>query len=161
MPKARPDYDEFLVANVRYQGTDCLIWPFRRTKRGYAIVHLDGRDTTASRRMCILAHGEPPKPHYQAAHSCGNGHLGCVAPNHLQWKTPIENATDKIGHGTHLEGEQLPYAKLDSRTAKDIYDDARPQKEIALAYDVSRATVCLIKQGKIWSHATGCQKQPR
>lgn len=50
--------------------------------------------------MCILAHGEPPSPEHVAAHSCGQGHEGCVNPGHLRWATVAENIADTLKHGT-------------------------------------------------------------
>lgn len=53
--------------------------------------------------MCQKAHGDPPSPKHDAAHSCGRGHEGCVNPNHLSWKTKKQNQADRITHGTsHL-----------------------------------------------------------
>jgi DNA-binding transcriptional regulator YiaG len=50
--------------------------------------------------MCELAHGPAPSEKHQAAHNCGKGHLGCVNPAHLEWKTNLENQLDRFEHGT-------------------------------------------------------------
>jgi len=83
-----------------YMGTECLEWPFAKYQNGYGLVRHDGRNTVASRFICMLAHGEPPTEFHEAAHTCGKGHLGCVNPRHLSWKTKIENEADKKVHGT-------------------------------------------------------------
>lgn len=74
----------------------CLTWPFARFPNGYA--NLGGY--SAIREMCRVAHGEPPTPKHQAAHTCNNGAGGCIHPQHLSWKTPRENQFDRIEHGT-------------------------------------------------------------
>jgi hypothetical protein len=67
-----------------YTGADCLIWPFGRHKDGYAQGRYPGLPTgRAYRAICELAHGKPPTPEHEAAHTCGQGRAGCVAPGHL------------------------------------------------------------------------------
>ena len=90
---------EFLLAHKSYTGDDCLIWPNRRNNFGYGEAYVDGKMRRAHRVMCHLVHGAPPTPGHYAAHSCGNGHLACVNPNHLSWKTPSENQQDMVRHG--------------------------------------------------------------
>lgn len=100
----------WVEANVGHQGDDCLTWPF--DKSGYGAVRVGGRQEKAHRYMCLLAHGEPPagKPH--VAHSCGNGHLGCVNPRHLRWDSVKGNHADRYGHGTIYLGEDCWNAVL-------------------------------------------------
>lgn len=86
----------FLQALVGHEGHGCVFWPFGV---GYGALRVDGKKVTATRHMCALAHGDPPKPNLDAAHSCGNGHLGCVNPNHLRWATRSENVADAMNHG--------------------------------------------------------------
>jgi len=88
----------FLAEALSYTGDDCLNWPFNRSQKGYAQIWQDGRQTLAARRVCLLAHGPPPTPEHEAAHSCGNGHDGCIAPGHLRWATHAENIADKQLH---------------------------------------------------------------
>lgn len=79
-----------------FEGNECLEWPYSGNNWGYGQLTVAGRLVVASRFVCEIAHGDPPTPEYQAAHSCGNGHLGCVNPQHLRWATPKENSADKI-----------------------------------------------------------------
>lgn len=83
-----------------YAGDECLTWPYSRMKNGYANHTHEGRTVVLSRLVCNLVYGAPPTPRHEAAHSCGNGHLGCVNPRHLCWKTHTENEADKLIHGT-------------------------------------------------------------
>lgn len=84
-----------------YEGTECLIWPFGCCPRGYGRLKYEGRQIIASRLICEIVNGPPLTPELQAAHSCGKGHLGCVNPGHLSWKTPAANQADRIIHGTY------------------------------------------------------------
>lgn len=90
---------EFLDQHKDYAGDECLIWPHRRNNFGYGEAYVDGKMRRAHRVMCEIVNGPPPTPGYYAAHSCGNGHLACVNPKHLSWKTPAENQRDAVLHG--------------------------------------------------------------
>jgi len=104
---------QWMLDNATYEGDGCLRWPFACYNNGYGSVYdFDGRHTVASRLMCRIVHGEPPHVDWDCAHTCGNGHLGCVNPNHLTWKTRTDNHADKIEHGTHDRGEKSNNAKL-------------------------------------------------
>lgn len=102
-----------------YQGDDCLMWPYSRTK-GYAMMIQSKRTIYISRLVCEARNGLPPSPDHQAAHSCGKGHLGCVTPRHLSWKTRKENMADTVPHGTHKRGERHPLAKLNGDQVREI-----------------------------------------
>lgn len=91
----------YLLALIGHVGDECVPWPFARSKAGYG--NLGGK-TSAHRKMCMLAHGDPPSTAHDAAHSCGKGHLGCVNPNHVRWATKRENQLDRNRHGTTNRG---------------------------------------------------------
>ncbi|SCB30768.1 hypothetical protein GA0061101_106155 [Rhizobium lusitanum] len=137
---------------VHYNGTDCLIWPFSRSGNNYGQLKIDGKHIGAHRYVCIVVYGEPPEPELVAAHSCGNGHLGCVAPRHLSWKTQEENSADKLSHGTHNRGERNARAKLSNDQARQILSlkGSKTQKEIALMFGITHSTVSEIHRGTKW-----------
>lgn len=137
---------------LSYHGTECLIWPFARSS-GYAVMGLAGKVETVSRLVCTEVHGPPPTPAHQAAHSCGNGHLGCVSRRHLSWKTPAGNQADRLVHDTHRRGERHVGVKLSEADAKEItkLKGAKSQREIAKQFNVSRTAVRLIHEGKNWA----------
>lgn len=98
---------EYLAALIdgSVASDDCIPWPFHRKINGYGEVSKrDGRTGLAHRRVCEGVNGPPPAPGMVAAHSCGNGHLGCVNPRHLRWATYSENLLDSVKHGTHPRG---------------------------------------------------------
>jgi hypothetical protein len=94
----------FIRDHADHQGDECLLWPFARTLNGYGQVLFEGRQTRAHRAICILAHGEPPFDGAEATHSCANGHLGCVNPKHLRWKTHHENILEMVSQRRNWRG---------------------------------------------------------
>jgi hypothetical protein len=80
----------------------CILWPFAvRKSSGYPAhsVRVSGvkRNVDAHRYVCRLAHGEPPMPKGEAAHTCGN--KLCVNPQHLYWADHVTNMADAKRHG--------------------------------------------------------------
>lgn len=143
---------EWLRANAGHGGDDCLIWPFARHTNGEAAIG-DRQSRQAARLMCIMAHGDPPSPDMQAAHSCGKGHLACVNPRHLSWKTPKQNMEDKRRHGTHLEGERCPNAKLTEIQVRAIRDLAASFSvaDLAEIFGVHGWTISNIIKRETWA----------
>lgn len=140
-----------------YVSDECLIWPFARNNAGYGIVNLgNGHNMIASRYMCGVAHGEPPTPFHEAAHSCGRGHTGCVNPNHLRWATKPENSEDMIAHGTSVHGVRNPMAVLSEEDVRSIRSmlGRATQREIAASYGVTQSAISGIACGRSWRHLT-------
>lgn len=122
----------------------CLIWPFARGDNGYASTTRDGKFIYIHRYICELVNGPPPTDAHQAAHSCGNGHLGCVNPHHLSWKTPAENQLD-VGarrRRTKLKPEQV----IEIRGLRGIENVA----DTAARFGVTEANIRQIQSGKTW-----------
>lgn len=150
-PKLTPPR-AWLLAHVGYQGDECLIWPFGKDSRGYGQVSWNRKIRRAHRVMCQLVHGDPPTPEHHAAHSCGNGHKGCVHPQHVSWKTASENQLDRRKHGTHGGSMGFGLTKLNMRAATAIRA-ARgkvTQKRLAEIYGVSDATIRDVQAGRYW-----------
>lgn len=145
---------EFLSGSLAHQGEECLIWPFAKHESGCAVRNERGRVVRVPREVCRLTHGEPPAPHYQAAHSCGNGHLGCVNPRHLRWATPADNNLDKIGHGTHSRGRHNPsnvLSEAEVRQIRSISPDQATFAATARRFGVSASTVRDIARRRTWA----------
>jgi len=146
---------DFLYSILMRTDTECIIWPFSRNQSGYGAVRISGLPQGAHRAVCTLVHGPAPTKDGHAAHSCGNGHLGCVNPNHLGWKSPKENTADQIGHGTRLTGRRKPAAKLTEDQARYIRENYPTEGCAALArrFNVSRWSIHNIYKGKRWQYA--------
>jgi hypothetical protein len=138
---------------LKYEGDECLAWPFYRIN-GYGRVYIDGVCHTVSRLVCELANGPPPSPGMDAAHSCGNGHLGCSTKRHLRWATRKENIADALAMGTASIGSKRPLAKLNEEDTKTIrkLSGKFKQKELADMFGVSNQVISGVITGKIWRH---------
>jgi hypothetical protein len=117
---------------------------------------VNGKRTVASRYVCELAHGAPPTPKHEAAHSCGNGKDGCVNQNHLSWKTRTENQADRLEHGTHNRGARQGRSKLNEDDVREIIalKGKEKQRDLAKRFGVTRMTVSSIHTGKNWAWVT-------
>lgn len=137
---------------VSYKGDDCLIWPFNKSSNGYGLVRVNGRPNAVHRLVCKLVHGEPPTADHESAHSCGNGHLGCVNPAHLRWATTLENQRDRFIHGTHCMGMRNGSAKLTAIDVLAIRDlkGKLGQRKIAARFGVTKSTIARIHNGSNW-----------
>ena len=148
------DQEKYLKEVVlNFIGDDCLVWPFERTRKGYGRIKTRGERFSAHRLVCAEVYGAPPSERHVAAHSCGNGHLGCVSPRHLRWATHKENHADKLIHGTVLRGERNHNASMTeatARRAKAMLGNMTQQK-IAEALGITRSAVRDIKIGKSWA----------
>jgi hypothetical protein len=130
-----------------YSGDECLRWPFKsKDRHGYGCLQYEGRLTGAHRVVCELAHGKAPTGRHYAAHSCGNGHLGCVNPRHLRWATPTENHADTLIHGRR-------HSKLTLEQVQEIraLRGKIPHREIAAKFDISISNVASIYRGATWA----------
>jgi hypothetical protein len=145
-------YLENVVMN--YDGDACLTWPFSKSSDGYARFYAKTGSQLVTRIICEKEHGPPPTPKHQAAHSCGKGHLGCVAKGHLSWKTRKENFADKLLHGTDNRGEKHPLVKLSEADVRHIrtLKGTMYQREIANKFGVALTTVSGILMGRSWGH---------
>ena len=137
---------------IQYAGDDCLVWPLYRDPSGRGQIHYNGRNAFVARVICEEAYGPPPTQQYVAAHSCGNGHLGCCNPHHLRWATQSENLLDTHQHGTVLTGARNPQAKLDQASVDAIRElsGTLSQRNIARQFGVSQALISHIVRRKVW-----------
>lgn len=153
-PRTSPKETERFVGDVilPYSGEDCLIWPYARRSDGYGVIKRNKKQMLVSRYICILVNGDPPTSLHQAAHVCGKGHLGCVTPSHLLWKTFQENSDDKRAHGTQIIGARNGRAKLTEDNVREIRTSATPPSVLAEKFGVSMSTIIDIIQLRKWRH---------
>ena len=146
---------EWLKSNLSFTGRNCLIPPFHK-RGGYWQFQSEGKSIYAHRWMCEAKNGPAPSARHHAAHSCGNGHLGCVNPGHLRWATPRENCADTKKHGRLIFGEKQHASKLTRQDVDEIMvlRGAKSQSQIAKLFGVSRSTVGRVLSGEAWKHYT-------
>jgi DNA-binding transcriptional regulator YiaG len=150
--KPRPPRKFFEDVVMRYDGEECLFWPFTRNNMGYGELRHRNKRGLVHRHICEEIHGPPPTPKHEAAHSCGNGHLGCVSGKHLSWKTRTENQADRKKHGTGTAGERHGAAKLTNEAVAQIRSlrGSVTQREIARRFGITQSTVSQIQRGLRW-----------
>lgn len=143
----------FYEALLSHTGDECVTWPYARGDHGYGTIRRRRKCGIVSRFLCEDIHGSPPSTDYQAAHSCGNGHLGCVNPRHLSWKTRSDNKADELLHGTRIRGRKFPWAKLTESQVEEILclDEAEKNADIAERYGVSPRTIYSIRHEEKWA----------
>ena len=142
----------FLEVAVPYDGDECLIWPYARDNQGYARLNDGTRMKSLSRIMCETCIGPPPTKRHHAAHSCGNGHIGCITKRHLRWATVSENQKDRVLHGTSNRGERSSTAVLTEQDVLFIREavKTRTQADLARSYGVHQTTVSDIITRRRW-----------
>jgi hypothetical protein len=139
----------FMEEALKYVGDDCLFWPFSHEAQ-LNMIEENGkrRPHKVPRLICEATHGKPPTTKHEAAHECGNGHLGCVNPKHLTWKTHVENMRDMIAHGTSTKDKPNKSArKLSNEQVAEIRASKVPGRKLAKSYNVGKTTIGSIRQG--------------
>ena len=140
----------WIEQNAEHQADACLPWPFEVSQWGYGVIKHNGQRRVASRVMCEFAHGLPPSPDLDAAHSC---HFPrCCNPKHLRWATRRENNDDKVENGTAMRGEKVVFSKLTEADVRQIRAMAGTmrQQDIAQKFGVNATAVSRILSGKRW-----------
>jgi hypothetical protein len=142
--------EAFLRDNLNALTDECIDWPFCLNDRGYGLAVIDGKQRTASRWMCILAHGKPTKRQPHAAHNCGRP--SCVNPRHLRWASPKENARDRRLHGTENIGENSGKTHLTEEDVRAIRAAPPKLKPLMEKYGISKGAVAKIRSRQRWGH---------
>jgi len=137
---------------INYTGDDCLLWPFGRNSAGRGATAKPGVGWYAAHvAVCEATKSPRPSPYHEAAHSCGRGHDGCVAPKHLRWATAKENQADRRKHGTHREGTAIRHkAKLTEAEARYIATSPNAGVDLADRFGVSPSAISHIRRGRNW-----------
>lgn len=150
----------WLRENAGHVGTNCLKYPFYiDPKLGYALFSVDGEFQYAHRYMCGLKNGSPPTDKHEAAHTCGNAHMGCINPNHLEWKTKVENAQDRKRHGNYQDQVGTKRWRLHPEQVETIKSlkGKVTQFDLAARYGVSRQTISGIHTGVLYTTERAAQ----
>lgn len=72
----------------------------------------------------------------------------------LYWGTPKQNSDDKIANGHHLQGTDIPWAKLgegDVETIRALRGKVR-QADLAARYGVVQSQISRIQLNRQWQH---------
>lgn len=112
-----------------------------------------------NRAVCLTFHGNPPSDKHEAAHLDGKTQNNRT--ENLAWKTPTENAADKVRHGTAPIGARNARARLDEAVVAEIIDRyARGEKScnLAITYQVTVSNIQAIVRGDTWTHVSTRQR---
>ena len=102
-------------------------------------------------RLVLSAFAGAQPEGMEGAHLDGN--LDNNSISNLAWVTHIENMGHMKTHGTRLEGERTPSAKLNAEQVKSILsmrDSGLSRTAISKNYPVSLSTICRICKGDYW-----------
>lgn len=144
----------FLDDAVKFRQDGCLTWPYAKSENGYGNIFIEGRNHVVSRVVCERVNGPPPSDAHEAAHSCGRGHEGCIAPLHLSWALPVQNAIDRYMHGTDGVGSSNPSAKLSESSVTEILSakGVESQEKLAKRFGITQSMVSRIHRRVAWQH---------
>jgi hypothetical protein len=138
--------------------------------KGYQLIHLSGANGSikklVSRIVCEAFNGKQPSKKHEVAHNDGNP-LNNKASN-LRWATRSENMEDSRRHGTMAigrrhgrttkpektpRGESHGHSILTARKVLAIRLAIKSKGvDLARKYNVSPATISVIRNRKTWSH---------
>lgn len=99
MRKAKkwPSPKAFVENNRHIKTTECVFVPGAVKGKPSRVAYCD-RTMAAARYMALLTHGTPKNEGAVARHLCGNGHLSCINPAHIEWGTEADNIADANKH---------------------------------------------------------------
>ena len=129
--------------------TDNNCWECNSHKpsNNYPQFYKNGKVVRLHRHIYEECFGEIPKG-LVVRHKCDN--TFCINPEHLELGTHKDNVNDKVKRNRQAKGEKNGSAKLTKEQVLQIRKDKRMGKEIAKDYNVSEATISLIKNNKMW-----------
>ncbi len=129
--------------------------PSRRAG-GYRYVNLKRPGVCEKRSvhlLVLLAHVGPRPDGQETRHLDGNPENNRL--DNLKYGTRVENAADKVRHGTLPLGERCGTSVLtreEVQQARRIYASGRTLAEVARELDVGLCTIHDIISGRTWSH---------
>lgn len=144
---------ERIRGHVIVDSNGCWIWKGGKNPRGYGNVRWTGTTKTAHRVSWEAHHGPIPKG-LNVLHKCDV--RACVNPEHLWLGTHQDNMTDMSRKGRVVcrphRGEEHYNAKLTEADIVTIRSLKLKLKEVAAMFDISEASVSLIRRRLHWKH---------
>lgn len=123
---------------------------------GFGLTDITGKPRKVYRhRLVAEAYHGPCPDGMECRHLDGN--KANAAFDNVAWGTPVENNADKKQHGTHLEGDRHPSAKLTSAAVLQMrairHTTGTPYKVIARQFGVTAMTAYRAINGQSWECA--------
>lgn len=141
---------------------DCWNWTGALQSCGATPTMNYKRKVGAVRRFILLERGPAPAGRPIATYTCGNPL--CVHPEHTDWskrKAVQQRTTQEQGHqNSTLRNKKIAdkarqNGKLTHEQAAAVREAEGNQREIAVRFGISQATVSAIKLGKTWRSYAG------
>jgi hypothetical protein len=156
--KPKPTEHRFHKSYIKDKDTGCWNWIGKSrsgSSRLYGRIKVDGKTTPAHRYSWELHNQKTIPKGMIVMHKCDNPQ--CVNPDHLSIGTHQDNMSDMVKKGRQsksnherAKGEKNGNSKLTKKIAKAIFNDNRPQRQIAKSYGITQAAVSLIKRKITW-----------
>jgi hypothetical protein len=146
------EYERFEKKVIKSE-EGCWEWIGAKKSYGYGNFYFREITMMAHRVSYILHIGEIPDG-MLVCHKCDNP--SCVNPAHLFLGTPKSNMDDMKrkgrARGAPAGSEFTPLCKLNKHKVRIIRSMTGTNEEIAKMFEVSGATVSLIRRYKTWKH---------
>lgn len=145
--------DRFLAKIARGADDECWPWMGKRDRDGYGRFRPTWRgvDHQSHRFSWVLVHGPIPAG-LVVCHACDNP--PCCNPAHLFLGTMADNNRDRDIKQRTAHGERIAQAKLTTASVRLMRTSYAAggvtQRELAVAFGVSPATVSYVTSGKRW-----------
>ena len=131
--------------------TNC--WNYDKTSRyDYGQVLIYKKNFKAHRLSAFIWLDFDLSSKLHVLHKCDN--MKCFNPEHLFVGTNLDNIKDKVRKGRQYKAEDHHRHKLTPKEVleiRDLYDNrAITQRQMAVAYGVSRTVICMVVHRAIW-----------
>lgn len=125
------------------------LWRGTKTKKGYGLLRVDGKNRQAHRLAWVGAHG-PTNLH--VLHKCDTP--ACINVDHLFVGTHADNMADRQSKGRSVgpQGEKAGAAKITESDVLKIREDQRSSSIVASEYGLSPSGVRAIRSRRSWAH---------
>lgn len=129
----------------------CIEWTSCKNQWGYGVFALSSKEkyVLAHRVAWFLSNRIIPDGMI-LMHSCDNP--ACVNIEHLQLGTQAENIADKVRKNRQAKGSKHGNSKLTEKLVETIKSSSYSQRKLAKQFNVSQATIHMVKSGKYWKH---------
>ncbi len=150
--KKQTSYQIMLSAlAIHGESDECLIWEGCKTKAGYGITHIEGRQRYVH-RLTYDMNNEAPAGLLEVCHKCDTP--SCFNPRHLFSGTHLKNMQDAAEKDRWKRGEDHFAAVLTDdivREIRRIHEEGK-LKSIAERFGISITTVSEVLSSHCWSH---------
>ena len=129
----------------------CWIWQGAVSSSGYGHANVDGRTVAVHRLSWELANSKAVPNGLRVLHACDVKR--CINPDHLSVGTSAQNSREMVDRGRYRGPRTL--TRSDRDAILNELKSGRSQRQIAVEYGVSQATISGVKRGKYdhcWSN---------